>query len=113
MLIVRALLPLGEGTVLDPFMGSGSTIAAAEAVGYHSLGIELDAAYFRLAQKSIPRLAALYPDFTGSELELETCYGPVPEEDEKQMGLALAETGASYRVLNSTKPAVAAKRVRR
>ncbi len=26
-IIVRALLPLGEGTVLDPFMGSASTIA--------------------------------------------------------------------------------------
>src|SRR5260370_4450829 len=33
-IIVRALLPLGEGTILDPFMGSGSTIAAAKAVGY-------------------------------------------------------------------------------
>jgi DNA modification methylase len=32
--IVRASLPLGEGVVLDPFAGSGSTLAAAEAVGY-------------------------------------------------------------------------------
>src|SRR6266545_3237017 len=45
-LIVRALLPLGEGTVLDPFMGSGSTIAAAEAVGYIATGLELDSEYF-------------------------------------------------------------------
>ena len=30
-IVVRALLPLGEGAVLDPFMGSGSTIAAALA----------------------------------------------------------------------------------
>src|SRR5256714_12163415 len=35
-IIVRALLPLGEGSVLDPFMGSGSIIAAAGAVGYRS-----------------------------------------------------------------------------
>ena len=90
-ILVRALLPLGEGMVLDPFMGSGSTLAAAEAVGYHSIGVELDADYFRLAQKSIPRLAALYPDFTGSELEMETTHASAPEEDEKQMGLALAE----------------------
>ena len=34
--LVRALLPLGEGLLLDPFMGSGSTIAAAQAVGYDS-----------------------------------------------------------------------------
>ena len=57
--IVRAALPLGEGIVLDPFMGAGSTIAAACAVGYHSLGIELDPEFYRIAQRAIPRLATL------------------------------------------------------
>ncbi len=57
--IVRAALPLGEGVVLDPFMGAGSTIAAAVAVGYASIGIEHDPAYFRIAQKAIPALAEL------------------------------------------------------
>ena len=41
--IVRAVLPLGEGVVLDPFAGAGSTLAAAEAVGYASIGVEKDA----------------------------------------------------------------------
>ena len=90
-IVVRSLLPLGEGTVLDPFMGSGSTIAAAEAVGYASLGVELDAEYFRLAGKAIPCLAALYPDFTGQELEMVTEYASAAVSDEKQMALALAE----------------------
>ena len=31
--LVRGVLPLGEGIVLDPFCGAGSTLAAAEAVG--------------------------------------------------------------------------------
>lgn len=57
--LVRASLPLGEGVVLDPFMGSGSTIAAASAIGVQSIGIERNDEYFRLASKAIPRLAAL------------------------------------------------------
>lgn len=55
--IVRAVLPLGEGCVLDPFAGSGSTLAAAEAVGYESVGVERDAHYFKMAREAIPKLA--------------------------------------------------------
>ena len=55
--VVRGVLPLGEGTVLDPFAGAGSTLAAAEAVGYASVGVEKDAQYFKLARKAIPKLA--------------------------------------------------------
>jgi site-specific DNA-methyltransferase (adenine-specific) len=55
--IVRAVLPLGEGVVLDPFAGSGSTLAAAEAVGYRSIGVERDPQYFELACEAIPKLA--------------------------------------------------------
>ena len=57
--IVRASLPLGTGIVLDPFMGGGSTIAAAMAVGYDSIGIEIDPAFFKISEQAIPRLAEL------------------------------------------------------
>lgn len=57
--IVRAALPLGEGIVLDPFMGAGSTIAAAVAVGYQSVGVESDAMFFDVAVNAIPKLSAL------------------------------------------------------
>lgn len=56
--IVRASLPLGEGVVLDPFAGSGSTLAAANAVGYASVGVELDKDFFKLARSAIPKLSA-------------------------------------------------------
>jgi len=57
--IVRASLPLGIGTVLDPFMGAGSTIAAAVAVGYASIGLEIDQMFFAMAEKAIPALSCL------------------------------------------------------
>ena len=56
--LVRGVLPLGEGTVLDPFCGAGSTMAAAEAVDYASIGIESDPVYFAMACRAVPRLAS-------------------------------------------------------
>lgn len=55
--LVRASLPLGKGIVLDPFMGAGSTIAAATYLGLRSVGVELDSRYFSMAKSAIPRLA--------------------------------------------------------
>ena len=57
--VVRASLPLGKGVVLDPFAGSGSTLAAAEAVGYQSIGVESDRQYFSLARKAVPALSRI------------------------------------------------------
>ena len=57
--LVHASLPLGTGTVLDPFMGSGATIAAAEALGIASVGVEIARDFYDLATEAIPRLAAL------------------------------------------------------
>jgi site-specific DNA-methyltransferase (adenine-specific) len=57
--IVRAALPLGQGTILDPFMGAGSTLAAANAVGYDSIGVELDPHFYDMAMDAVPRLAKI------------------------------------------------------
>lgn len=57
--VVRGVLPLGSGVVLDPFAGAGSTLASAEAVGYQSIGVEKDEYYFDMACKAIPKLARL------------------------------------------------------
>jgi site-specific DNA-methyltransferase (adenine-specific) len=57
--LVRAALPLGEGIVLDPFAGSGSTLAACNFVGYESVGIEKDPVYARMAARAIEPLSRL------------------------------------------------------
>ena len=55
--LVHGALPLGEGVVLDTFCGSGSTLAAAEAVGYRSVGVEQDERFYRMALRAVPLLA--------------------------------------------------------
>ena len=57
--LVWSVLPLGKGVVCDPFMGSGSTVAAAEAVGYQSIGIEKHASYYNLALRAIGPLSQI------------------------------------------------------
>jgi DNA modification methylase len=59
--IVRGVLPLGEGVILDPFAGSGSTLAAANALGFDSIGIESDPRYVTIAAKAVPQLSLLTP----------------------------------------------------
>jgi site-specific DNA-methyltransferase (adenine-specific) len=57
--IVRAALPLGIGIIYDPFAGSGSTLAAAEAMGYRSVGTDRDPQYFDMARTAFPKLSSL------------------------------------------------------
>lgn len=57
--LVYAALPLGVGIIADPFMGSGSTVAAAEAVGSICIGIEKNPDYYEIARSAVPQLAAV------------------------------------------------------
>ena len=47
--LCRLVTPPG-GVVLDPFMGSGTTIKAAIGEGFQAIGIERDPAYFAMAE---------------------------------------------------------------
>ncbi len=60
--VVHAVLPLGKGIVLDPFAGAGSTLAAAEVVGYESIGVEKDEHFFDMACTAIPKLLRYKPN---------------------------------------------------
>lgn len=92
-ILVRSLLPTGSGLVLDPFMGSGSTIAACVAVGCNSIGVERDTSYFAIAEAAIPGLSSLYPAFKGDSLECNDVNGSSQELQEQ---LILLEKPAKY-----------------
>jgi site-specific DNA-methyltransferase (adenine-specific) len=57
--LVRAALPLGEGVIVDPFAGSGSTLAAANAVGLESIGVEVSDKYVGIARAALKKLSEL------------------------------------------------------
>jgi site-specific DNA-methyltransferase (adenine-specific) len=52
--LIKLITPEG-GTVLDPFMGSGTTGVAAVRNGFQFRGIELDEKYFHIAQARIEK----------------------------------------------------------
>lgn len=62
--LCRLVTPPG-GIVLDPFMGSGSTLKAAELEGFSALGIELDPAYIEIARRRIASDMPLFADPVG------------------------------------------------
>jgi site-specific DNA-methyltransferase (adenine-specific) len=52
------------GTVLDPFMGSGSTALACDAEQFNFIGCELSAHYAAIAEKRIRDASGLFADIS-------------------------------------------------
>lgn len=69
--LCHAALPMGEGIILDPFAGSGSTIAAVEALRLRGIGIERHAEYFAMARDAIPRLRAVEVPVVDRETDVQ------------------------------------------
>jgi site-specific DNA-methyltransferase (adenine-specific) len=59
--LVRLVTPNG-GTVLDPFMGSGSTLVAADAEQFNAIGCELSPEYAAIAERRIRDAAGMFAD---------------------------------------------------
>ncbi len=49
------LFSFAGDTVLDPFLGTGSTALAAVTTGRNSIGVEIESTYFKLAQERLAR----------------------------------------------------------
>jgi DNA modification methylase len=65
--LVRMITPPG-GTVLDPFLGSGSTLVAAARLGFKGIGCEMSPEYLEIARR---RIEHAQKEITQSELPLE------------------------------------------
>jgi DNA modification methylase len=57
--VARASLPLGIGIIYDPFAGSGSTLAAAAAIGYRAVGTDRDVEYLEMGRRAFDELSSL------------------------------------------------------
>ena len=62
--LCRLVTPKG-GIVLDPFMGSGTTIIAAKNGGFKYIGIEKEKEYFEIANSRIDNQSKNLVDFLG------------------------------------------------
>lgn len=62
------------GVVLDPFMGSGTTCAAAKSLGRHYVGFELNERYFRIAQARVEGTSQITRNADGTQCEQGTLF---------------------------------------
>lgn len=51
--LMRSVIDWTDGAVIDPFMGSGTTLVACAKLGRKGIGIELDPDYFDIAVKRV------------------------------------------------------------
>lgn len=74
-------LPNDANSILDPFMGSGTTLVACQRLGRNGTGIELDPDYFQIACERV------HEAWRSPDLFIETPAPPKPEQPDMLNGL--------------------------
>lgn len=78
-LMIRLLQDVPEGaTVMDPFLGSGTTALACLATGHNFIGIEMDPDYIEIADTRVRFWDRLEAGWSGADIESEA-----PKREEK------------------------------
>ena len=66
--LILMLVPKSNNNIiLDPFAGSGTTLAAAQQLGYHFTGIEVEAKYVKIIEKRLSENYQSTLDFEGGK----------------------------------------------
>ena len=80
-LMRKLVSAFSQDSVIDPFMGSGTTGVAAVELGRRFIGCELSAEYYSIAEKRIGQ-AALSPSFLTPSNKASTRQGRAVAQDE-------------------------------